>query len=56
MTGGHVEESTDEDGPLQHERGDQHVKTNATKSIALQKSHEETKADEDHNMDVLEHC
>ena len=51
----HVEEATKENVPLQDEASNNHVQTNSRESIALEKGHQETKTNEDHNVHILEH-
>lgn len=49
-----VEPALHEKSPLQTEGGDHEVKADATEAVAFQESHEETKPNKDHDMDVLE--
>lgn len=51
-----VEPALHEQSPLQAEGGDQEVEAHAAKTVALQEGHEESKPNEDHDMDVLETC
>lgn len=50
-----MEETVDEDGPLEAEGGYHKVETHRTEAITLQEHHQEAEADEDHNVDILEH-
>lgn len=45
-----------EQAPLQAEGSQEQVDAHATESVSLQESHEEAKADEDHDVDILKHC
>lgn len=51
-----MEEAIDEDGPLEAEGGHHEVKTHRAEAIPLQEHHEEAEADEDHDVNILEHC
>lgn len=42
--------------PLDAERRDQEVESHGTETIALQEGHEEAKANEDHDMNILKTC
>ena len=43
-------------GPLQDKCRHQHVETDATEAVPLQKRHQKTETDEYHYVDVLEDC
>ena len=49
-----VEPALHEKGPLQTEGGNQEVEANGAKAVFFQERHEETEANEDHDVDVLE--
>lgn len=49
-----VEPALHEKSPLQTEGGNQEVEAYTTEAVAFQEGHEETKSNEDHDMDVLE--
>lgn len=49
-------EALHQKAPLQAEGSQEQVDTHAAESISLQESHEEAKADEDHDVDILKHC
>ena len=51
----HVEEPYDERGPLQRDDRAHHVERDRGEAVLLQEGHQETEADEDHHVDVLEH-
>ena len=51
-----VEEPTDQDGPLDAEGGDHHVQGDSGQPVLLQEGHQESKPNENHHMDILEHC
>lgn len=51
-----VEKSLDEDRPLEGKGGDQEIESHPTEAVAFQESHQETKAKENHDVDVLEAC
>ena len=51
-----VEEPVHQDGPLDGQTRDQEVESNGSEPVLLQESHEEAEANEDHHVDVLEHC
>lgn len=49
-----MEPALHEQRPLEAEGGDQKVEAYSSKTVAFQKSHEETESNEDHDVDVLE--
>lgn len=51
-----VEPALHEKSPLQTKGGNQEGETHSTEAVALQKCHEETKSNENHDVDVLEAC
>ena len=51
-----MEETSDQDCPLDHNGREEQVVTDATEAIALQERHQEAEADEDHHVHILEHC
>jgi hypothetical protein len=51
----HREESSAEDGPLDHQGGQEQVESYRTVTIPLQEGHQEAETDEDHHVDVLKH-
>lgn len=51
----HLEEAAHEKCPFQHKGSHEHVKTDAAIAITLKERHQETKTNEDHHMDILEH-
>lgn len=51
-----VEESLHQRGPLQREGGYQEIEAHAAEAVALQESHQEAEANEDHHMNILETC
>ena len=50
------EEAAGDGGPLDRKGSQQEVESNATETIATQESHEKSKADECHNVDILKDC
>lgn len=44
-----------EEAPLQAEGGQEQVDAHAAEPVLLEEGHEETEADEDHDVDVLKH-
>lgn len=50
-----VPEALHDQTPLQSEGGQEQVEAHAAEAISLQKGHQEAKANEDHNVDILEH-
>lgn len=50
-----MEEAVDEDGPLQEHGGQHEVDADRAEAVPLQEGHQEAEADEDHDVDVLEH-
>lgn len=50
-----VPEALHEETPLQSEGSQEQVEAHAAEAISLQKGHQEAKANEDHNVDILEH-
>ena len=50
-----VEEAVDEGEDLDGEGGADHVEGDGGQTVLLQESHQETKTNEDHHMDVLKH-
>ena len=50
-----VEEAVDEGEDLDGEGGADHVEGDRGESVLLEESHQETKTNEDHHVDVLEH-
>ena len=50
-----VEEAVDEGEDLDGEGGADHVEGDRGQSVLLEESHQETKTNEDHHVDVLEH-
>lgn len=52
----HVQEPTEEDVPLDYESSNDHIEPNTREPIALEERHEEAEPNEDHHVDVLEHC
>lgn len=51
-----VEKSLDEDRPLEGKGGDQKIESHPTEAVAFQEGHQEAKAKENHDVDVLEAC
>lgn len=51
-----VEEALHERSPLQRKSSNQEVESHTAEAIALQKGHEEAKANEDHHVHILETC
>ena len=51
-----VKESLTEGGPLEDDGRDQKVERDGAVAVALQERHQETEADEAHDVDLLEHC
>ena len=51
-----VEQSVDEDGPLEHQAGHQEVDADRAQAVPLQERHQEAEADEYHHVHVLKHC
>lgn len=51
-----MEEALHESGPLQGQGCDEEVEAHTAEAVALKEGHEETKADENHYMHVLETC
>ena len=49
-----MEEALHKSGPLQGEGCDQEVEAHTAEAVTLQEGHEEAKANEDHNMHILE--
>jgi len=43
-------------GPLQNERRENEVISNAAETVALEERHEKSKADKHHNVNILKHC
>ena len=50
-----VPEALHEEAPLQAEGGQEQVDAHAAEPVSLQESHQEPEADEDHDVDILEH-
>ncbi len=50
-----VEKSLTESGPLQNNGGDEEVESHGAVSVLFQKSHQKSKTDENHDVDILEH-
>ena len=50
-----VEEAVDEGEDLDGEGGADHVEGDGGQAVLLQEGHQETKTNEDHHVDVLEH-
>lgn len=51
----HVPDSLHEEAPLQAEGSQEQVDSHAAEPILLEERHQEAKADEDHDVDVLKH-
>ena len=51
-----MQHATEQHGPLDHKRGNEHVEADAAVAVLAQEGHEEAEADEDHHVHVLEHC
>ena len=51
-----MDEAAGEDRPLYDDGRDEKVVADAAEAVALEEGHEEAEADEDHHVDVLEHC
>ena len=49
-----VYEASDDEGPLDTHDTDEQVEADTAEAVALEESHQETKAHEDHNIHVLE--
>jgi hypothetical protein len=50
-----MKESAAQNGPLDIQGSYQQVESNGTESISLEEGHEEAKADEHHDVNILEH-
>ena len=50
-----VEAAGDDGGPLRNKGSNEEVVADGSVAILLQERHQETKADEDHNVHILEH-
>ena len=51
----HVQEAAHQERPLEDEGGNQHVQAHGAIAVTLQERHQETEANEDHHVDILEH-
>lgn len=49
-----VEPALHKESPLQAKGSDQEVKAHSTEAVTFQERHEETKANKDHDVDILE--
>lgn len=52
----HVKESNHESSPLYDYSGQHKVKADTAITVSLHERHEKTETNEDHDMDILEHC
>lgn len=50
-----VPQALHEEAPLQSEGGQEQVDAHAAEAISLEEGHEEPEANEDHDMNILEH-
>lgn len=51
-----IKESMDQEWPLNDESSQQQVQADSSEAITSKESHQEAETDEDHDMDILEHC